>query len=83
MYSCFRAIRLTFELMERHLSATERLDRWSHLLLCRHCRAHSRQIYGLHFVLKSQNGVANISLPSLSPAARARIAAAIVKDNPQ
>jgi hypothetical protein len=81
MYSCRQAIRRTLDLLERRLSPTERLSRWSHLLLCRHCRAQSRQIHGLLFVLKCQNNIADISFPRLSPAARARIAAAVVDTN--
>jgi len=81
MYSCRQATRRTLDLLERRLSSTERLGRWSHLLLCRHCRAHARQIDGLLFVLKGQNNIADISLPCLSPAARARIAAAVVDTN--
>jgi hypothetical protein len=78
MFSCRRAIGRTLDLLERPLSPRERLSRWSHLAICRHCRAHSRQIHGLLFVLKRQENLADISLPRLSPVARARIATAIV-----
>jgi hypothetical protein len=81
MFSCRQATRRTLDLLERRLSPIERLRRWSHLTLCRHCRAHSRQIHGLLFVLKRQDNLADISFPRLSPAARARIAAAVVDAN--
>jgi len=64
-------------MLERRLSPAERMGRWGHLVLCRHCRAHARQIHGLLFVLKRQDTVADDAFPRLSPAARARIAAAV------
>jgi hypothetical protein len=79
MFSCRRAIGRTLDLLERRLSPRERLTRWGHLAICRHCRAHSRQIRGLLFVMKCQESFADISLPRLSPVARARIAAAVVR----
>ncbi len=83
MFSCREAMRRTLERLERRLSATERLGRWSHLAICRHCRAHSRQIHGLIFVLKHHDNIADLSLPRLSPAARARIGAAVADANRQ
>jgi hypothetical protein len=82
MFSCRHAVRRTLDLLERRLSARERLSRWSHLALCRHCRAHSRQVQGLLFVLKHQDNLAGSSFPSLSPDARTRIAAAVADANP-
>jgi hypothetical protein len=82
MFSCRQAVRRTFDMLERRLSPAERMSRWSHLALCRHCRAHSRQVRGLFFVLKRQDTSVEISLPRLSPAARARIAAAVVDADP-
>ncbi len=81
MYSCRQATRRTLDLLERRLSPIERMGRWGHLLICRHCRAHARQIHGLLFVLKRQENHADISFPRLSPAARARIATAIADAN--
>jgi hypothetical protein len=81
MFSCRQATRRTLDLLERRLSPTERLSRWGHLLLCRHCRAHSRQVAGLLFVLKSHDAIADISLPRLSAEAHARIAAAVIDTN--
>jgi hypothetical protein len=78
MFSCRQAVRQTFDMLERRLSLIERLSRWSHLALCRHCRAHSRQVRGLLFLLRRPENHAGIALPRLSPAARARIAAAVV-----
>ncbi len=83
MFSCRESMRRTLDLLERRLSPSERIGRWSHLALCRHCRAHSRQIHGLLFVLKRQDKQADTSFPRLSPAARARIAAAVVDGNRQ
>ena len=77
MYSCRLATRRTIDFLERRLSALERAGRWGHLLLCRHCRAHSRQVHGLLFVLKGRENTADVSLPRLSPGARARIGAAL------
>ena len=77
MFSCRQAARRTLDLLERPLSPIERLGRLSHLALCRHCRAHARQIRGLLFALEHRDEVAEISLPRLSPEARARIAAAV------
>ncbi len=82
MFSCRQAVRQTLEMLEGRLSRPERLARWAHLALCRHCRAHSRQIHGLLFVLKTRENLTDVVLPSLSPAARARIAAAIADANP-
>jgi hypothetical protein len=81
MFSCRQAIRRTLDMLERRLSPTERLARAAHLALCRHCRAHSRQIHGLLFVLKPQDNLPQSTLPRLSPAARARIATAIAEAN--
>ena len=81
MFSCRQAIRRTLDLLEKRLTPRERLGRWSHLVLCRHCRAHSRQIHGLRFVLEGQKSLADISFPRLCPAARARIAAAVADAN--
>ena len=78
MFSCRQTIRRTLDLLERRLSPRERLGRWGHLAICRHCRAHSRQINGLAFVFKRQDNLAEISLPRLAPGVRARIATAIV-----
>jgi hypothetical protein len=64
-------------MLERRLSAMEQVGRWGHLLLCRHCRAHARQIQGLLFVLNRPETFAESPLHRLSPSARARIAAAI------
>ena len=83
MFSCRRAVRCTLDLLERRVSLGERLGRWSHLALCRHCRAHSRQVQGLLFVLKSQHSLADSSFPRLSPEARARIAAAVADADPK
>ena len=77
MFSCRHCVRLTLDQFERCLSRLERLDRWVHLLLCSHCRAHARQIRGLDFVLRHQSDTAGAAMPRLSPAARVRIAAAI------
>ncbi len=82
MFSCRQAVRRTLEMLERRLSPTERLARSAHMALCRHCRAHSRQIHGLLFVLKPHDNLADVALPRLSPTARARIAAAITAANP-
>lgn len=81
MFSCRQATRRTLDRLERRLSAIEHVGRWGHLLLCRHCRAHARQIHGLLFVLERQDNVSDIALPRLSPEARARIAAAVVDAN--
>jgi len=81
MFSCRHATRRTLDLLERRLSPLEHVGRWGHLLLCRHCRAHSRQIHCLLFVLKRQDNTDDIALPRLSPEARARIAAAVVDAN--
>lgn len=81
MFSCRQATRRTLEMLERRLSPIERMGRWGHLLLCRHCRAHARQIHGLHFALERQENIADRSFPRLSPEARARIAAALVDAN--
>jgi hypothetical protein len=77
MFSCRQTTRRTLDLLERRLSPIERLGRWSHLAICRHCRAHSRQIRGLLFVLGHREKLADNALPGLSPEARARIAAAL------
>jgi hypothetical protein len=77
MFSCRQATRRTLELLERRLSAPERMARWGHLLICRHCRAHARQIHGLLFVLNRQDPITDFSVPRLSPAAHARIVAAV------
>jgi hypothetical protein len=77
MFSCRQTTRRTLDLLERRLSPIERLGRWSHLAICRHCRAHSRQILGLLFVLGQREKLADNALPVLSPEARARIATAI------
>ncbi len=81
MFSCRQAARRTLDSLERRLSIVERLGRLSHLVICRHCRAHTRQIHGLLFVLKRQDSIAQIPLPGLSPAARDRIAAAVADAN--
>jgi hypothetical protein len=81
MFSCRQAVRQTLDMLERRHSPTERLARWAHLALCRHCRAHSRQIHGLLFVLKHEDNLADVALPRLCPTARARIAAAIADAN--
>jgi hypothetical protein len=81
MFSCQQAIRRTLDLLERPLSRTEHLGRLGHLALCRHCRAHAGQIRGLLFVLKRQDNRADFAFPRLSPAARARIAAAVADAN--
>ena len=82
MFSCRRAARLTLEQLERPLSTAERLRRWGHLLICSFCRRHNRQLRGLAFLLRCDDDVALASsLPTsarLSPAARSRIAAAVV-----
>jgi predicted anti-sigma-YlaC factor YlaD len=83
MFSCRQAVRQTLDLLERRLSLIERVSRFSHLALCRHCRAHSRQIRGLLFVLKRPDNSVAISLPHLSPEARARIVAAVVEADRQ
>jgi hypothetical protein len=77
MFSCRQATRRTLDLLERRLSPIERLGRWSHLAICRHCRAHSRQIRGLLFVFRHREKLADNALPGLSPEARTRIAAAL------
>jgi predicted anti-sigma-YlaC factor YlaD len=77
MFSCRQAVRQTFDLLERRLSLIQRVSRWCHLALCRHCRAHSRQVHGLLFVLKRSDNSVEIPLPCLSPEARTRIAATI------
>ena len=77
MFSCRQTTRRTLDLLERRLSPIERLGRWSHLAICRYCRAHSRQIRGLLLVLSHQEKLADNALPGLSPEARARIAAAL------
>ena len=77
MFSCFRSIRLTIESLERRLSLLERLCRLGHLLICRHCRRHSRQIHGLAFALGGEGKVAGFDLPRLSSIARSRISAAL------
>jgi hypothetical protein len=82
MFSCRQAVRQTFDMLERRLSLFERMSRLSHLALCRHCRAHSRQIHGLLFVLKPQDSHAGSALPCLSPAARTQIASAVIDANP-
>ena len=58
-------------LLERRLLPIERLGRWGHLALCSRCRQHFRQIHRLLFVLKHQDNHADVSLPRLTPAARA------------
>jgi hypothetical protein len=77
MFSCREAMRRTLERLERRLSTMERIGRWGHLAICRHCRGHARQVRGLIFVLKHHDNLADLSLPRLSPAARARIGAAV------
>ena len=77
MFSCRQTTRRTLDLLERRLSPIEWLGRWSHLAICRYCRAHSRQIRGLLFVLGHREKLADNALPVLSPEARARIAAAL------
>ncbi len=77
MFSCRQEVRRTIDLLERRLSPTERLGRWTHLLLCRHCRSHSRQVDRLRFVLEGGGSAKEQSLPRLSLEARARIAAAL------
>jgi hypothetical protein len=81
MFSCRQAVRQTFDMLERRLSPAERMSRRSHLALCRHCRAHSRQVRGLFFFLKRQDTSVEPSLPRLSPEARVRIAAAVAENN--
>jgi hypothetical protein len=81
MYSCRQAARRTLEMLERRLSPAEGMARWGHLLLCRHCRAHARQIHGLLFVLKRQGPIPDFPFPRLSPEARARITAAMADAN--
>jgi predicted anti-sigma-YlaC factor YlaD len=81
MFSCRQAVRRTLDMLERRLSPSERLARSAHLALCRHCRAHSRQIHGLFFVLEARQNLAEDALPHLSPAAHARISAAIADAN--
>ena len=82
MFSCRQAVRRTLDKLERRLSPSERLARSAHLALCRHCRAHSRQINGLLFVLNPPDNPPRDTLPRLSPAARTRIAAAVADANP-
>ena len=77
MFSCRKATRRTLDLLERPLSPIERMGRWGHLALCRHCRAHSRQIRRLLFVLERKDHLSGNPLPRLSTAARERIAAAV------
>ena len=81
MFSCRQAVRQTLDSLERRLSFAEHLGRLSHLAICRHCRAHSRQINGLLFVLKPPDSTAQIPLPGLSPTARARIGRAVADAN--
>jgi predicted anti-sigma-YlaC factor YlaD len=77
MFSCRQATRRTLDMLERRLTPIEHVSRWGHLFLCRHCRAHARQIRDLAVVLKRQDSSANVSSPRLSGEARARIAAAL------
>jgi hypothetical protein len=77
MFSCFQAVRLTIESLERRLSLLERLRRFGHLLICRHCRRHSKQIHGLAFALGGHGEAAALDLPRLSAVARSRISAAM------
>lgn len=85
MFSCYRSARLTIDRLERPLVLTERINRFGHLLICRHCRNHDRQIRGLAmlFQLKqeavepaatSSGTSANSNESGLSDAARSRIA---------
>lgn len=71
MFSCRHAATLTLESFDRPLSPGERLDRFAHLLLCRHCRAHARQLELLKIVFNA----AELPQPTLSRLARARILA--------
>jgi hypothetical protein len=77
MLFCRQTVRLTLQRLDRPLLPLERISRWSHLLLCGHCRAHARQVRGLLFVLKLENTEAY--LPGLPPEARSRIAAAMAQ----
>jgi hypothetical protein len=86
MFSCYRATRLTLVRLERPLLLTERFSRSFHLLICRHCRNHSRQISGLAQLFQLKQDIATTSASSnnassvvlrLSPDAHSRIAAAL------
>jgi hypothetical protein len=77
MLFCRQTVRLTLLRLDRPLLPLERISRLSHLLLCRHCRAHARQVRGLLFVLKLESTEAH--LPGLPPDARSRIAAAMAQ----
>jgi hypothetical protein len=77
MFSCLKAIRLTIESLERRLSLLERARRLGHLLICRHCRRHSKQIHGLAFALRGHGDIAAFALPQLSAVARSRISSAL------
>lgn len=86
MFSCYRATCLTLERLERPLVLTERIRRFGHFLICRHCRIHNRQISCLTILIQMKQNAGEIPVATssenssesgLSPEARARIAAAL------
>lgn len=75
MFSCYRAARLTYDRLERPLTRRERFTQWGHLFICRHCRAHDRQVRGLARLLERRKSAAtDVVLP---PEAKTRIRAAL------
>lgn len=86
IFSCRRFSRLTFDRLERRLGPFERLGRFAHLTICRHCCSHVRQVEALARLFELKRQLAETQPGSsespLSEEARNRIRAALARRLP-